>query len=564
MSLPSYTIADGTINGFLDNQIVQANTGTNAMNPKMSVIGAAINDHAATLDVLQGQISILSSTASSVQFNVKASTYGAKGDGVTDDTAAIQKAINDAVSAQGIVVFPTGIYKITDKLTVAGNCSLTSDGASAGSYISQYTVAESIYITGSNVSVSNLIFKTHTNTSTTGVIANPLATAASPHSNISITGCQFYDYGSNVINGIVLYHASNVRIENCSFTTSVGLGVVLYSCSKAFIYRNTFATTNVSVTLTRKSGTLTSYPQTRDVFVSQNNITPVSMTGSNYVISIVGAINTYVDRNNITIPSTVTTTFNYAIASQLSDTYLPAYIQITDNYIDNSAVTGAINYFSAVNLGTSSDIVVSRNVIIDCYNAIQSIGSSDLLISNNTIISPNAKGIYVSVVDATSILSGNIIVSGNSIVDVYNASSSAYAIRVDLFSTITSGVTVIGNSVRRGTKTSTSINTYGLYVSPSVVSGLSASGAYVSCSGNTFSACSNPIAQSGTLFWVYYELPTGDRVFYSPTGAAPTVGTWNVGDQVVLASPTAGGYIGYVCTTAGTPGTWKGYGAIQA
>lgn len=36
-----------------------------------------------------------------------------------------------------------------------------------------------------------------------------------------------------------------------------------------------------------------------------------------------------------------------------------------------------------------------------------------------------------------------------------------------------------------------------------------------------------------------------------------------VGDRVVNSAPTAGGYEGWVCVTAGKPGTWKGYGLIE-
>jgi hypothetical protein len=46
--------------------------------------------------------------------------------------------------------------------------------------------------------------------------------------------------------------------------------------------------------------------------------------------------------------------------------------------------------------------------------------------------------------------------------------------------------------------------------------------------------------------------------------AAPTTGTWVVGDIVYQATPVAGGNIGFVCVTAGTPGTWKTFGAIAA
>ena len=51
---------------------------------------------------------------------------------------------------------------------------------------------------------------------------------------------------------------------------------------------------------------------------------------------------------------------------------------------------------------------------------------------------------------------------------------------------------------------------------------------------------------------------------YNRYSAAPTAGTWAVGDVVWNSAPTAGGTIGWVCTTAGTPGTWKTFGAIAA
>jgi len=45
--------------------------------------------------------------------------------------------------------------------------------------------------------------------------------------------------------------------------------------------------------------------------------------------------------------------------------------------------------------------------------------------------------------------------------------------------------------------------------------------------------------------------------------AAPTTGEWSRGDIVWNRSPSPGGFVGWVCTTGGTPGTWKGYGAIE-
>lgn len=86
-------------------------------------------------------------------YNVKA--YGAKGDDSTDDTTAIQNAINDANTAGGgIVFFPKGTYKITTnplKLysgstpTIVAYSNITlmgvaaNAGGTSGSQIKQYT-----------------------------------------------------------------------------------------------------------------------------------------------------------------------------------------------------------------------------------------------------------------------------------------------------------------------------------------------------------------------------------------------------------------------------------------
>lgn len=46
--------------------------------------------------------------------------------------------------------------------------------------------------------------------------------------------------------------------------------------------------------------------------------------------------------------------------------------------------------------------------------------------------------------------------------------------------------------------------------------------------------------------------------------AAPTTGTAARGDIVWNRSPVASGSVGWICTTAGTPGTWKTFGTIAA
>lgn len=76
--------------------------------PKQFIHAQHINELQETIEVLTQQV-----------FNVKESTFGTVGDGVTDDTTAIQAAINAAIAAVGgVVFFPAGTYRITSALNV--------------------------------------------------------------------------------------------------------------------------------------------------------------------------------------------------------------------------------------------------------------------------------------------------------------------------------------------------------------------------------------------------------------------------------------------------------------
>ena len=105
------------------------NPTTNQLTPRGAVAGTDIvpllPSAASTLQSAQ-----LSDIANYVLTSVK--SYGAVGDGVTDDTAAIQTAINTGLS----LYFPAGTYKISSTLTVSTTQShgqiLSGSGAGAG------------------------------------------------------------------------------------------------------------------------------------------------------------------------------------------------------------------------------------------------------------------------------------------------------------------------------------------------------------------------------------------------------------------------------------------------
>jgi hypothetical protein len=143
-------------------------------------------------------------------------TYGAVGDGVADDTAAIQAAI-DAASAGATVAFPAGIYLVSDPIRLKGGVSYEGAGHAHGSS-TVIRQAAGTNITGAN-GVSGVL------------VANAWATDAASCdnpvriSNLAIDGNKDTNPSSDAC-GIVLCSFSSV-IEDCFVLDAPLHGILL-------------------------------------------------------------------------------------------------------------------------------------------------------------------------------------------------------------------------------------------------------------------------------------------------------------------------------------------------
>lgn len=72
---------------------------------------------------------------------------------------------------------------------------------------------------------------------------------------------------------------------------------------------------------------------------------------------------------------------------------------------------------------------------------------------------------------------------------------------------------------------------------------------------NTFDTCTNNLG-GGAVQGTFLQGAGLAGVIHTALTAAPTVGTWAVGDTVDDSIPVSGAQMGWKCTVAGTPGTW--------
>lgn len=131
----------------------------------------------------------------------------------------------------------------------------------------------------------------------------------------------------------------------------------------------------------------------------------------------------------------------------------------------------------------------------------------------------------------------------------------------NIINAITSNIYLIDCDYSNAWAALYAIENASIYVSGSNNTGTNNTYDYAAISGNIF-VQNNGFGANN--IYLGSSMDTVGEVRFSKRTAAPTSGTWTKGCVIYNSAPAAGNYIGWICVTSGTPGTWKGFGLIQA
>ena len=169
-------------------------------------------------------------TGVSSRIHVNVKEYGAVGDGVTDDSTAIQNAINSITS--GVVFFPAGNYLINTGLTLKPLVSLFAyegNNCNISAGVNSMTLLSYTNTTGSLVAgfhISGLRFLSNSKTGVTGINIDG-GTTSERCSYIQLSELQFVGTFQQAIS---LKYCANSYITNIFTTNSIN-GLKIDNCA---------------------------------------------------------------------------------------------------------------------------------------------------------------------------------------------------------------------------------------------------------------------------------------------------------------------------------------------
>lgn len=447
--------------------------------------------------------------------------FGAVGDGVADDTAAIQAAIN---SGAAIIVLNAGTYKITSTLNL-NSFGQTLLGASVATYGDPQTYAKTILLHSFNGDLLRINYDTavvargrnqivdinfESNNARTGV-----AIAVTSQLNY-ITRCGFYRFADGAIRIRGRSYGTYIENPSCDECGSNGAYDISGDADTGPSATDYNTITVIRDGIFESSATGAISLKNCDPFYIENNyIEPFNSPSTNPMIrtenSTSGNTEGWVRNNYL---GSLNGNNGFAISAS------GAKISIEGNHCFN--FPDGI-YMSSIEGSSVSDNIIDKVSNYGIQLASAALANNGVSVTGNSILA-RATGA------ATGIFLGNFVsrgtVTGNVIVGAFT-----YGVRLNACSNFT----VVGNSIsplRSGTLPGTGIREESTNTSNNAVSGnqVEATTAYVRSS------------------WVY-------DIWTDTT--APASGTWSQGNVVWNSSASAGGTPGWVCTTAGTPGTWK-------
>lgn len=406
---------------------------------------------------------------------VSVKDFGAVGNGTTDDTSAIQAAIDSLDATGGVVYFPQGVYKTTSALTLSKPIRL--QGTSPECSVIYATSCNGVVINNNFCSIVGIeIQSTGTTKTYTGVrVAGVLGT---PVGFVNVESSLFTNWAV----AIQLEWATGSTITNSEITNCIvgikGVGQCL--------------NTRIS-----------------DMYIV--------VDGSANSACISNVLSTGPQGEGMMITNSLLYGGQFCIKSE-------QYLSLT---VTNCVIDQSVQY--AVYLGT----------VLHCH------------FSNNWIVGSFIQEDQASTYDANISVIGNTIVSDTASEYLYiGANVRKWVIQGNNFSYH------LGHSIVCATTSAQIVIDGNTFANGSALSTIQANGTDIVITNNVGDV------STATVSGYRHAEFNNSQFFTTYNTNAPISGTWKIGDRVYNSVPAVGQPKSWVCTVAGTPGTWVSEGNL--
>ena len=390
-------------------------------------------------------VELANSIARTDSFNVK--DYGATGDGVTNDTVAIQAALNAATaSPPSVVLFPPGTYVVSTQLAVGSGTALTGYGAtlfkaagSTGHVIRGVTGAVDVKVMGltingnkaANTSGHGIAF-VGTLLSSQRLLVADCTIINTYQSGIQITSCKEAKVVSNFI-----YDSARTGIEILNLCEDVSItgnhvkrsGSANVAIAGLHILVSNNVLEDAGENPLAPADNVTGYGETNKYFVVNNNVCKnggnhgIHLGGNDHVISnnhVYNATNDGVFLGNPVGVADMITGFTISGNRTVDCRRGVDIVNCENGTVSGNSVSSSGQF--GIYLRQCIGVSVDGNVFTGSVNnGIRATGTYDCVFSNNVVSNNLVQGIFLDPDAETGVLSSNNIISGNLVKDNGNA-----------------------------------------------------------------------------------------------------------------------------------------------